>query len=44
MIDLENLPEDVKERARLLGVDDELIEEGGEMLEIIAMGAVDEVA
>ena len=47
MIDLENLPEDRRERLRLLGVDEALIEEnieeGGELLDMIEQGALDEL-
>ena len=35
MIDLDNLPEDRHERLRLLGVDQSLIEEGGDFLDMI---------
>ena len=47
MIDLDNLPEDRRERLRLLGVDEALIEEnieeGGELLDMIEQGALDEL-
>ena len=44
LIDLDNLPEDRHERLRLLGVDQSLIEEGGDFLDMIEQGAIDELA
>lgn len=39
---MDNLPEDRNERLRLIGVDQQLIDEGGEMLDIIEMSAMEE--
>ena len=42
MVEMDDLPEDRVERLRLIGVDQSLIEEGGEMLDIIEMSAMEE--
>ena len=42
ILDLDNLPEDFNERLRLLGVDESLIEEGGDWLADIEVGALAE--
>ena len=43
MIDLDNLPEDRNERLRILKVDEDLIAEGGDFLDMLEQGAIDEI-
>ena len=43
MIDLEDLPEDRSERARVLGMDESLIQEGEELYVMFEQGAIDEI-
>ena len=42
IVDVDNLPEDRTERLLLIGVDQSLIDEGGEILDMVEMSAMEE--
>ena len=43
MVDLDNLPEDLRERCRLLEIDESLIEEGEDLIAMFEGSAIEEM-